>query len=417
MPTHVAALSEMSTENELDIKRYDRQIRLWGLDTQRGLQGARILVLGVNGLSNEICKNLVLAGVGHLHIQDPGVLTADDLALGGLFSVSAERLGAPRAKVLAEELTSMNPSVNLVPEVKAVGAFTADFLRGFHFVVGTRGADALHEVAACTALTEAEPPKKRRRDTGTAGDGDRAATVGSNGTHEVVPERASASAGAPRSPHYLAAGCLGLDGFCFFDLGGVSVKVTPAKKLSAGGDDAPAVEPPLPHTERALYPTISAASRVEWGALTPRVPRLYYALQLLMTASESKPSGADKETAAKLLPADMPLATAELLPGLLARRAELLAAEAGGKGAKLVSDEYLAQLARTVGVELAPVCAILGGIIGSEIIKIISGKEKPINNAFFFDGATSDGICARLGPSFDCADGPNKGAFKRVEGE
>jgi ubiquitin-like 1-activating enzyme E1 A len=38
--------------------------------------------------------------------------------------------------------------------------------------------------------------------------------------------------------------------------------------------------------------------------------------------------------------------------------------------------------------QLAPVCAILGGILGNEIIKVISGKAEPANNTILFDGKT-----------------------------
>jgi hypothetical protein len=38
------------------------------------------------------------------------------------------------------------------------------------------------------------------------------------------------------------------------------------------------------------------------------------------------------------------------------------------------------------------VCAIVGGVVASEVIKVISGKGAPINNAFFFDALqTSEG--------------------------
>ena len=85
-------------------------------------------------------------------------------------------------------------------------------------------------------------------------------------------------------------------------------------------------------------------------------------------------------------------------------------AEAG----KLVTDAFLAGLATSAGIELAPVSAILGGMVGSEVIKIISGKERPINNLFVFNGKTSDGVVQRLGPSFDCPWGLDKGDFKEV---
>jgi len=34
----------------------------------------------------------------------------------------------------------------------------------------------------------------------------------------------------------------------------------------------------------------------------------------------------------------------------------------------------------------SPVCAIVGGILGQEILKAISGKEMPIKNVLSFDG-------------------------------
>ena len=55
-----------------------------------------------------------------------------------------------------------------------------------------------------------------------------------------------------------------------------------------------------------------------------------------------------------------------------------------------------------------------GGVVASEVIKVISGKERPINNAFFYDGALSDGLVQRLGPSFDAPWGVDKGDFKPV---
>jgi ubiquitin-like 1-activating enzyme E1 A len=38
--------------------------------------------------------------------------------------------------------------------------------------------------------------------------------------------------------------------------------------------------------------------------------------------------------------------------------------------------------------ELSPVCAVMGGIMGNEVIKAISGKGEPANNTLLFDGMT-----------------------------
>ena len=42
--------------NEAQI--YDRQIRLWGMEAQKRMKNACILICGFRSLSAEICKNL-----------------------------------------------------------------------------------------------------------------------------------------------------------------------------------------------------------------------------------------------------------------------------------------------------------------------------------------------------------------------
>ena len=49
-PTQPRHMSSATESASIDIKRYDRQIRLWGLETQTGLHGARILMLRATGL-------------------------------------------------------------------------------------------------------------------------------------------------------------------------------------------------------------------------------------------------------------------------------------------------------------------------------------------------------------------------------
>ena len=54
------------------------QIRLWGVDAQRRLRNARVLVCNMRGLAAEVAKNLVLAGVHSLKMLDKQVLTEMD---------------------------------------------------------------------------------------------------------------------------------------------------------------------------------------------------------------------------------------------------------------------------------------------------------------------------------------------------
>lgn len=50
------------------VNRYDRQIRAWGFETQRKLQETNALFIGLNHVSIECMKNLVLAGIGAVSI-------------------------------------------------------------------------------------------------------------------------------------------------------------------------------------------------------------------------------------------------------------------------------------------------------------------------------------------------------------
>ena len=66
-------------------------------------------------------------------------------------------------------------------------------------------------------------------------------------------------------------------------------------------------------------------------------------------------------------------------------------------------------VARSAGAELAPVCAVVGGMVAAEVVKIISGKEEPINNSFFYEALEGNGVVKRLGPSTRCPWGVDRG--------
>jgi ubiquitin-like 1-activating enzyme E1 A len=70
--------SEMNVTEE-EAVLYDRQIRVWGLDGQNRLRETKVLLIGFSGTLNEVCKNLVLGGIGKLTILDDHVVSAKDL--------------------------------------------------------------------------------------------------------------------------------------------------------------------------------------------------------------------------------------------------------------------------------------------------------------------------------------------------
>ena len=61
-----------------------------GLPSVR-LRTANVLLISMRALANEIAKNLVLAGIGSLTLQDSQVVVDDDL--GAQFFISAQDIG------------------------------------------------------------------------------------------------------------------------------------------------------------------------------------------------------------------------------------------------------------------------------------------------------------------------------------
>ncbi|KYO32883.1 hypothetical protein Y1Q_0014623 [Alligator mississippiensis] len=78
---------------------------------------------------------------------------------------------------------------------------------------------------------------------------------------------------------------------------------------------------------------------------------------------------------------------------LLQIRSDVL--DALGVGANLLPDSFVSYCFS----EMAPVCAVVGGVLGQEIVKALSQRDPPLNNFFFFDGIKGNGVVECLGPS------------------
>ena len=58
----------------------------------------------------------------------------------------------------------------------------------------------------------------------------------------------------------------------------------------------------------------------------------------------------------------------------------------------------LKRVAGTTQFSLAPVAAIVGGMWGREVTRVISRKGEPLRNFFYFDCETTSGVVERVGP-------------------
>lgn len=87
--------------------KYDRQIRLWGVDGQKLINAAKVVCFGSDILTTEFLKSMSLHAVGHIVIIDDAVVTEADLMQN--FFVANEDLNKKRAEVTSERIHELNP--------------------------------------------------------------------------------------------------------------------------------------------------------------------------------------------------------------------------------------------------------------------------------------------------------------------
>ena len=135
----------MSTEEKVDVELYDRQIRLWGMSTQKLILKSNILVVNVNGLGTEIMKNLLLSGIGNITVLDDHEINVDDTnTYYNQFFIYQSNLEKLKGKVkrldIAEaNMKDMNPRCNLTTIKNDTGKLLLDkaFLNKFDIVIIT----------------------------------------------------------------------------------------------------------------------------------------------------------------------------------------------------------------------------------------------------------------------------------------
>jgi hypothetical protein len=99
----------MAAAGEIDEDLHSRQLAVYGRESMRKLAGATVLICGMKGLGAEIAKNVILAGVKAVTIQDASACELADL--GAQFYLTEADVGKNRAEACAAKLQELNPAV------------------------------------------------------------------------------------------------------------------------------------------------------------------------------------------------------------------------------------------------------------------------------------------------------------------
>ncbi|XP_026356649.1 ubiquitin-like modifier-activating enzyme 7 isoform X2 [Ursus arctos] len=122
----------LETAKWLDKELYSRQLYVLDLPAMQRIQGAKVLLLGLQGLGAEVAKNLVLMGVGSLTLHDPQPTCWSDLA--AQFFLSEKDLARSRAEASQEFVAQLNGAVQVCVHT---GDITKELLLDFQVVVLT----------------------------------------------------------------------------------------------------------------------------------------------------------------------------------------------------------------------------------------------------------------------------------------
>ncbi|KAL7337037.1 hypothetical protein BJY59DRAFT_751387 [Rhodotorula toruloides] len=343
------------TEDEA--KLYDRQLRLWGAAAQARMLASRVLVAGrFRGIAVDAVKNVVLAGVGQLTLLDGEDLLEEDL--GSNYFAREDEVGKKRVEVSAPRVQALNPRVTVSTETDPSLLFQEPFLDQFDLVVVT-------DVDAPTVLKVNDLTRKLGK-------------------------------------KFFAAGSVGIDGWMFADLLEHELVVDKIKTVSQGETTT------VPTKSTVSYVPFSLALEHNFASMRKREMKrsgavLWGVLALLLLKTGEELTGPIVPFRTALFAAQRAVSPSPSTPSYttvseseLSSAAQSLLPKIGVSADVLPSSE-ISRLATLQSTEFPPTAAIIGGILGQDILNAVGGKEEPVRNLFVFEGGGGQGKVWALG--------------------
>ncbi|KAF1798899.1 hypothetical protein V8B55DRAFT_1521457 [Mucor lusitanicus] len=326
----------MSTEISKDEAAiYDRQIRLWGLDAQQRIGKASILISGMRALSDEVCKNIALAGVASITLLDHETVTEFDL--GAQFFLTEASVGQNKAEAAAASIRNLNPRVQVIVDQQDIREKQAEYFESFSVV--------------CLIHSEYDIISKV------------------DGIRRSV-----------KKPFY-AADAFGWFGYIFCDL--TEHAYIQEKKSNPNPDSKaqPTVEK-IQNVES--YSSLDDSLQKNWSgmrvkALKRRVSPLTFLMHMLFKFQRDHHRSLTNED----------------VQYLVENKAKYLA-DMGIEDTTVLDDRLLNDLASLFDTEISPVAAIVGGILAQDILRTLSANELPIQNWFYYNGIDGSGLVHKI---------------------
>ncbi|CAH1967077.1 unnamed protein product [Acanthoscelides obtectus] len=320
----------------VEAELYDRQIRLWGIESQEKLRAADVLLIGVRALGAEIAKNILLSGINSLTILDDRTVTEEEQPRN--FLLSKTSVGKKIAEEVLLKAQMLNPLVKISADTDCPPSKDVSYFKKFTIIVATGiKPDLLLKI---DKICRSEKIK------------------------------------------LIFGDAFGMFGYSVSDFGKHTyyedqIKLI-GKKRKHDGSDKTSVkvkgEINYPELNKVIIlpNTKQSADSIK---KSKRRNELFYAMLALMEFKNKHGRIPNIETKKDDI---------ESLEEIKKEIFELY--QVDDSKSKITKEIF-----EVIFGEVIPVCAALGGVIAQEVIKAVSNKEVPINNVFLFDPITYDG--------------------------
>ncbi|MBI4410849.1 MAG: molybdopterin-synthase adenylyltransferase MoeB [Gemmatimonadetes bacterium] len=132
----LAASGEAAELSQEELARYSRHLIMpeVGIEGQKKLKAARVLLIGAGGLGSPLGLYLAAAGIGTIGVVDDDVVDATNLQRQVLYGTSD--LGRPKLEAASERLRDVNPHIVIVPHpVRLTSANALEIFQPYDVIV------------------------------------------------------------------------------------------------------------------------------------------------------------------------------------------------------------------------------------------------------------------------------------------
>ncbi|KAM4641558.1 SUMO-activating enzyme subunit 1 [Discoglossus pictus] len=301
----------------------------------------------MKGLGAEVAKNLILAGVKGLTMLDHQEVSTEDSR--AQFLIPSGSLGRNRAEASLERAQNLNPMVEVKVDTENIDQKPEDFYTQFDAVCLT--------CCPRDLLVKVDQICHKHGIKFFTGDvfGYHGYMFANLGDHEFVEEKTKVTKASPEVE----------DG-------------PESKKAKIDATETTMVK------KKVQFCQLKSALEIDWTSdkaktTLKKTSSDYFLLQVIMKFRTDK--GRDPQPGTYREDSEL----------LLQIRNDLL--DSLGVSPDLLSEDF----ASYCFSEMAPVCAVVGGVLAQEVVKALSQRDPPHNNFFFFDGMKSNGIVDCLG--------------------